>query len=321
MAALVEEGALRVQVARHQRRAVDRQARAPVPIHRAHRRARQGLAVVHAAARRLRHAVGEAHLQARLGRASEQLLVGRRPTHEDRRQGAHRPHDLLASVEALGELGGDERQVAGHVVLRGTLNRRQERTRVEALGGVNDLRVRLRDRRAQQDHRARDVVRWHRQNPTARAMQGQLGRLRRGHERLDRQADEAGGACARPRRRDDQVDAVEEMRVRVDRLGEAGVAILRESLLGGHRRSTQRRRRHILRGAQDDDRVRRRMIRIRLALLVELHELMNRRIRQSDRTNSGAPGHNKKSRRSHDEPPKVDGERIYNQDKLLRSRR
>ena len=111
------------------------------------------------------------------------------------------------------------------------------------------------------------------------------------------------------------------MWVRVDRLGEAGVAILRESLLGSHRRTAQRRRGYILRGAQDDDRVRRRMIRIRLALLVELHELMNRRIRQSNRTDSGASGHNKKSRRSHDEPPKVDGERIYNQDKLLRSRR
>ncbi len=111
------------------------------------------------------------------------------------------------------------------------------------------------------------------------------------------------------------------MRVRVDRLGEAGVAALGEGLLGGHRGAAKRRRRHILRCAQDDDRVRRRMIRVGLALLVELHELVNRCIRQSDRTNSGAPGHNKKSRRSHDEPPKVDGERIYNQDKLLRSRR
>ena len=111
------------------------------------------------------------------------------------------------------------------------------------------------------------------------------------------------------------------MRVRVDRLGEAGVTVLRESLLGGYRGAAQCRRWHILGGAQDDDRVRRRMIRVRLALLVELHELMNRRIRQRDRADSGAPGHNKKSRRSHDEPPKVDGERIYNQDKLLRSRR
>ena len=63
------------------------------------------------------------------------------------------------------------------------------------------------------------------------------------------------------------------------------------------------------------------MIRVGLALLVELHKLMNRRIRQGDSANSGASRHNKKSRRSHDEPPKVDGERIYNQDKLLRSRR
>mgnify|MGYP000591144553 CR=1 FL=1 len=67
--------------------------------------------------------------------------------------------------------------------------------------------------------------------------------------------------------------------------------------------------------------VRRRMIRVCLTLLVELHELMNRRIRQSNRADSGASGHNKKSRRSHDEPPKVDGERIYNQDRGLRSRR
>lgn len=111
------------------------------------------------------------------------------------------------------------------------------------------------------------------------------------------------------------------MRVRVDRLGEAGVAILGESLLRRHRRTAQRSRRHILRGTQDDDRVRRRMIRVCLALLVELHELMNRRIRQSNRADSGASRHNEKSRRSHDEPPKVDGERIYNQDKLLRSRR
>ena len=106
------------------------------------------------------------------------MLVRRRPTHEDRRQGTHRSHDLLASVEALGKLGGHERQVAGHVVLRGALNRRQEGAGVEALGRVNDLRVRLRDRRAQQDHRTRDVVRRHRQNPTARALQGQLGGLR-----------------------------------------------------------------------------------------------------------------------------------------------
>ena len=67
--------------------------------------------------------------------------------------------------------------------------------------------------------------------------------------------------------------------------------------------------------------MRRRMIRIRLALLVQLNKLVNRRIRQGDSANSGASRHNKKSRRSHDEPPKVDGERIYNQDKLLRSRR
>ena len=275
MAALVEEGALRVQVAGHQRRAVDRQARAPVPIHRAHRRARQGLAVVDTAARRLRHAVGEAHLQARLGRAGEQLLVRRRPTHEDRCQRAHRSHDLLASVEALGELGGHERQVAGHLVLRGALNRGQQSMGVEAFRGVDDLRVRLRNRRAQQDHRARDVVRRHRQDPTARALQGQLGRLRRGHERLDRQANEARAARARPRRRDNQVNTVEEIRVRVDRLGEAGVAVLRESLLGRHRGAAQRRRGHILRSAQDDNRVRRRMIRIRLALLVQLNELVN----------------------------------------------
>ena len=63
------------------------------------------------------------------------------------------------------------------------------------------------------------------------------------------------------------------------------------------------------------------MIGVRLALLVQLNELVDRRIRQGDSTDSGASGHNKKSRRSHDEPPKVDGERIYNQDKGLRSRR
>jgi len=97
--------------------------------------------------------------------------VDRRPTHEDRCQRAHRPHDLLASVEALGELGGYEREVAGHVVLRGALNRRQESARVEALGGVDDLRVRLRDRRTQQDHRARDVMGGQRADPAAGAAQ------------------------------------------------------------------------------------------------------------------------------------------------------
>ena len=321
VAALVEERTLRIQITSHQCRTVNRQARAPVPVDRAHRRARQRLAVVHAAARRLRHAVREAHLQADLGRAVEQLMIRRRAPHEDRRQGTHRPHDLLARLEALCELGGHERQVAGHPILRGARNSGQERAGIKALGCIHDLRIRLRDRRAQQNHRARNVVRRQRQDPTARTLQSQLGGLCRRNESLNRQADEAWGARARPRRRNDQVDTVEEMRVRVHRLGEAGVAVLGERILGAHRGAAQRRRRHIPRCAQDDNRVRRRMIRVRLALLVQLHKLMNRRVRQSDGTDRRASGHNKKSRRSHDKPPKNDGKRIYNKDKGSRSRR
>ena len=97
------------------------------------------------------------------------------------------------------------------------------------------------------------------------------------------------------------------------------MAVCGESVLGGHRRAAQRRRRHIPWRAQDDNRVRRWMIRVGLTLLVELDKLVDRRVRQRDGTDSGASGHNKKSRRSHDEPPKIDGKRVYNQDKGSRS--
>ena len=237
------------------------------------------------------------------------MLADRRAAHEDRRQGPHRVYNLLARVEALDELRGHQRQVTRHLILRDTSDSGEEVTRVKAVRRIHDLRVRLRDGRAQENHRAGNVMRRQRQNPASRAAQRQLSRLHRGHERIHRQANQARLACAGPRRRNDQVYAVEEMRIVLDLIGEAGVVLLGERLLRRRRRPAQRSGRNQGGVAQEDNGVRRGVVRIGLALLVELDQLMNRRVSQGNGANRSPAGDDKNSRRSHDVPPKIDSER------------
>ena len=245
------------------------------------------------------------------------MLADRRAAHEDRRQGPHRAHNFLARVEALNELRGHQRQVTRHLILRDTSDSREEVTGVKAVRRIHDLRVRLRDGRAQKNHRAGNVMRRQRQNPASRAAQRQLGRLQRGHERIHRQTDQARLTRAGPRRRNDQVHAVEEMWIVLDLIGEAGVVLLRERLLRRRRRPAQRSGRNPGGIAQEDNGVRRGVVWIGLALLVELDQLMNRRVSQGNGANCRPTRDDKNSRRSHDVPPKIDSERRYYKDKRL----
>ena len=99
------------------------------------------------------------------------------------------------------------------------------------------------------------------------------------------------------------------MGVVLDLIGEAGVVLLGERLLRRRRRPTQRSGRNQSGVAQEDNGVRRGVVRIGLALLVELDQLMNRRVSQGDGANRSPAGDDKNSRRSHDVPPKIDSER------------
>ncbi len=137
----------------------------------------------HAAARRLQYAACEAQ-SGLLGRAGRQLTIRRRaPTRIADRELASGPTTSPASRRCARQVG-TATEVTRHPVLRGARNSGQVRGQASDVSTICGC---LR-RRAQQNHRARNMVRRRRQDP-GRTLQSQLGGLRRSDEGLNRQAD------------------------------------------------------------------------------------------------------------------------------------
>jgi len=95
------------------------------------------------------------------------------------------------------------------------------------------------------------------------------------------------------------------MRVVLDVIGEAGVVLLGESLLGGRSGTAQRGGRNLGGVAHKDDRVGRGVVRVCGALLVEFNQLVDRCVSKRGGTDRCTARYDKNSRRSHDEPPIV----------------
>ena len=196
VAALLEEGLVAGEVARHQGVARDGEAHVDALVDGAHGRARQGDAVVDAAAAGLGHPVAGDDGQAHALGALEQQVVRGGPADEDRGQAPQGGDDLVPGVQARGELGGHDRQVAGGPVPGGAFDSGQQVAGVEAVGAVDDLGVGAGDCRAHQHHRARYVVGGQGQDPPAGARQRGLGGLGGGDQGVGGDADQAWASGA-----------------------------------------------------------------------------------------------------------------------------
>ena len=110
-----------------------------------------------------------------------------------------------------------------------------------------------------------------------------MGRLRRCDERVGGQADEAGTPGTRPRRRHDEVDAVEETFV-VQSLCDRRIAVRGECGFEGVRGAAQGRRRNVRGVAQDDDCANGGGVGVGAALVVEFDEFVERGVGEGDRS-------------------------------------
>ena len=94
--------------------------------------------------------------------------------------------NLIIRIEALGQLGGHQRQIARHIrVLGRSGDGGQECSRIERRLNINDERIRPGESGTQHDKSPCNMVSGKRENPIPRARKRGIGRLDGSDDRFD----------------------------------------------------------------------------------------------------------------------------------------